>query len=173
MNSVLKVVNWIGIFGLVIGCLISIFKGSFISATIGAFLVSILTSSSLLSNYPKVSSKIPKYEKFEVGVRGGGVGGCWLLTLMGGIQFLGGSIILTLSLLGSMWMRFRSSARRPQINNQIQPSSISVKDAPSYTVEIVSEDSKPESAKGADSAASIDHFQYQNNLRIQTPIMNV
>lgn len=169
----LKVVNWIGIFLLAVGCMISVLNGGFISALFGVLLVSILSSAQIVGNTSKLGMRVPRIAMIKMIARGAGVVGSWLLTIVGGWEYVGGAVVLTGAMLGSAGIKLRRRRRITQdirsMNNDLSRAAITTSDAPASkappeyiasTVQIVADEEK-------------SNANMANNLRIQTPVFNV
>ena len=95
-----KVVNWIGVFALALGSLISATQGSFISALFGVLFLAFLVSS--LVPFPtKMAMRVSPRLVVLQRMLGRGVAwiGCWILSGVGGWQFVPAAVLLTVSTL--------------------------------------------------------------------------
>lgn len=184
MNLFLKIVNWCGVFALAVGCLVSVLNGGFVSALFGVLLGSIVSSCLLLREGRLLKlvgmSRLQRIERVKVFIRVGGVVGCWVLTVAGGLEYFAGALILTAGLSGEMGLRLveriRSRRRVDHVDrlNSVNGSGIKPQ-APTATLQAPAPSQAPPNYTSTVQIAVSEEKQptegsNTNNLRIQTPV---
>jgi hypothetical protein len=112
--NLLNVINWIGVFALAVGSIISVVHGGFVIALFATLLTSILITSLIPLN-GKLQYLLrgnPRIELIQRGGRWVGMVGSWVLTVIGGWEYLVGAVVLTVAMIGQIWMVMREMRMR-------------------------------------------------------------
>lgn len=180
--NLLNVVNWIGVFALAVGALISAVNGGFVSALFAVLFTSLLITS-LMPFTGKVGLMlrgIPRIEMMQRGARLIGLVGCWLLAGIGGLEYVPAAIILTISLLVSVAMIIKAKrGNRAMItdanfNNGTTLNSLntlSTSDKPLGGVKLTTPQSPPQYTAVEEKPR--EDGSHVTVVKIETPVFNV
>ena len=129
--NLLNVVNWIGVFALAVGSLISVVNGGYISALFAVLLTSILITSliPLSSKLQYMMRGLPRIELVQRGGRLVGMVGCWVLAGVGGWEYVPAAVVFTFATLGAVIMMMREMRMRKMTGRMMV---IESKDVPSF-----------------------------------------
>lgn len=119
--NLLNVINWIGVFALAVGSIISVVHGGFVIALFATLLTSILITSLIPLN-GKLQYLLRGNTRIELIQRGGrwvGMVGSWVLTVIGGWEYLVGAVVLTVAMIGQIWMVMREMRMRRRTGGMI------------------------------------------------------
>lgn len=119
--NLLNVINWIGVFALAVGSIISVVHGGFVIALFATLLTSILITSLIPLN-GKLQYLLrgnPRIELIQRGGRWVGMVGSWVLTVIGGWEYLVGAVVLTVAMIGQIWMVMREMRMRRRTGGMI------------------------------------------------------
>lgn len=112
--NLLNVVNWIGVFALAVGSLISVVNGGYVIALFAVLLSSILIPSiiPMSGKFQNVLRGIPRIEMVQRGGRWVGMMGCWVLVGIGGWEYLPAAVVFTLAMIGAVMMMMQEMMMR-------------------------------------------------------------
>ena len=103
--NLITAINWIGVFALSIGSLISGLTGNLLLAALGFLLVALLATT-LLPTKGKyrlnLLHRLPRLEIAQLSARLCGVIGCWVLAGVGGWEYVPGAVVLTAAMAGAV-----------------------------------------------------------------------
>lgn len=129
--NLLNVLNWIGVFALAVGSLISVIHGHFITSLIAVLLTSILITSliPLSGKLQLLLRGVPRIELVQKMGRMAGMIGVWVLAVVGGWEYLVAAVVLSVAMIGRVGMMMREMRMRRGIGSMITDEPSDKKDA--------------------------------------------